>query len=162
MLNEKEKKNLFDDLLSFLPVPFFITDSEGFISQTNREGEKILNLKGYEIVDRNISEFIKEEENVLSRDIRAKEATLKAENEEVPILLFSESFTGEKELVFISCIDLRESKKIKRDMQEKVDELERFTRLATGRELRMVELKRERDLLMTEKEKLQKKLDSLN
>jgi len=47
-------------------------------------------------------------------------------------------------------MDVTESKKTEQDLHEKMRELERFNRLAVDRELRMIELKKEVNGLLTQ------------
>lgn len=53
-------------------------------------------------------------------------------------------------------IDVTERKRTEETLQEKMNDLERFNRLAVGRELRMVELKREINALLRELEREEK------
>ena len=57
---------------------------------------------------------------------------------------------GEVNIVLASMIDITESKQTQQELKTKFDELERFRRMAIGRELKMIELKKEINKSLTE------------
>jgi len=63
---------------------------------------------------------------------------------------------GEVVGYFFGVFDLTEIKKKEEELQEKMEELERFNKLAIGRELKMIELKKEIEELKKELEKYKK------
>ena len=63
---------------------------------------------------------------------------------------------GEVVGYFFGVFDLTEIKKKEEELQEKMEELEKFNRLAVGRELKMIELKEEIKKLKEESENTKK------
>ncbi len=163
---EKNKisKDYFNDFLSFLPVAICFVNSEGYILNVNEKAEKILDYKKHELIDSEMNKIFKKKdvESILSRDIRAEEIEVKSKEGEKPVSLFSGKRVGDdKSHIFVALSDLSRAKKIEKEVEEKVKELERFNRLATGRELRMVELKRDKKKLKQEVEEMEDKLKKI-
>ena len=156
-------ENYFDEFLSFLPLAVCFVDSEGYILKVNEQMEKILGYKSHELIDDNLEKLFGEDaDEVLLKEVKDKEMKVQGKDEEIPVIVFSEKrVSGEGPSVFIAISDLTRAKKIEKEMEEKVKELERFNRLATGRELRMVELKRDKKKLKKRIKKLEEKLSEL-
>ena len=58
------------------------------------------------------------------------------------VLILQPVVSGEDEILTI-VRDITERKRAEQELKQKMEELERFNRLAVGRELRMIELKRQ-------------------
>ncbi len=157
-------KNYLEDILSFLPVAVLFTDDQGRILKINEKVEKILEYKSHELVDSRLDKIMDVEkmEDVLVKEQRDEKITLKGKNKDILVNFFSEKKIREdKPIILISFFDLSRAQKIEKRMEEKVKELERFNRLATGRELKMVELKREKKKLEKKNEELEKEIKIL-
>ncbi len=161
MSEEKEiNREYFDKFLSFLPIAVCFVDSEGYILKINEKMEKLTGYKSHELVDDRLEKLFKgDAERILNKELKDEEIKVNGKNEEIPVTVFTEKNIGEKGLdIFIALSDLSRAKKIEKEMEEKVKELERFNRLATGRELRMVELKRDKKKLKEKVDELKEKL----
>ncbi len=156
-MTTKNNKDYFEEFLSFLPLAVCFVDSEGYILEINEKMEKLLGYKSHELIDDKLTKLFGEgAEEILLKEVKDKEMKAKSKDGEKPVIVFSEKRVAEEgPSVFIAISDLSRAKKIEKQMEEKVKELERFNRLATGRELRMVELKRD-------KKKLKKKIEKKN
>ena len=155
--------NYFEDFLSFLPLAVCFVDSDGYIVKVNEQMEKILGYKEHELIDVQLEKLFGDRaDEVLLKEVKDKEMKVSGKNEDIPVIVFSEKrISDEGTSVFIAISDLTRAKKIEKKMEEKVEELERFNRLATGRELRMVELKRDKKKLKRKVDKLKEKIDKL-
>lgn len=157
MSEKKNKKDYFDEFLSFLPLAVCFVDSEGYILEINEKMEKLLGYKSHELIDSKLNKLFGDDaEEILLKEVKDKELEVEGKGKKMPVIVFSEKRVAENgPSVFIAVSNLNRAKKIEKQMEEKVKELERFNRLATGRELRMVELKRD-------KKKLKKKIEKKN
>lgn len=160
-------EDFFDDFLSFLPIAICFVDSEGYVLKINEKLEKLSGYKKHELIDDKLSKLLGDKAGeVLTKELKDQEMSVSGKEGEFPVTIFSEKRIEEDGAkIFVAFSDLTRAKKIEREMEEKVKELERFNRLATGRELRMVELKRDKKRLKekikrleTEKKELEKEL----
>jgi len=164
MKQEKKIANLIEDLSSlesyisdlftFLPVPICLVSPLGVVLEFNPAFEKISGHESHEIIGEGVEKiFEKKEIDNLIKEIRkegeveSRETMLltkKRDKIEVDIFIRPRK-DNEKKIVgfFIGVFDLTKIKKSEKELQEKVEELQGFQRLAVGRELKMVELKRE-------------------
>ncbi len=160
-------KNIFEkcssDFLDFLPIAICFFDSEGIIFEVNKKAEDLLKYKRKELLNQKINKLLSEEdsEEILKSEIDDREFIIKGKEGEFPTKVFSKKDMAGQGNVFMAFYDLSKSKEIEKKMKKNMKELERFNRLATGRELRMVELKRENKKLKEEKENFEKKLKKL-
>ncbi|MGM0439024.1 MAG: PAS domain S-box protein [Patescibacteria group bacterium] len=160
---EKITKEYFEDFLAFLPVAVCFVDSEGYILKVNKKMEKLLGYKSHELIDDRLNKLFGDNaKEILNKELKDEEIVAQGKNKEVSVNIFSEKRVGkEKTCIFIALFDLSRAKEIEKKMEEKVKELERFNRLATGRELRMVELKRDKKKLREEKQELKEEVEKL-
>lgn len=163
MDKEKFLEKYTEDFLEFLPLAICILDSEGYIVKVNQKMEELLDYKKHQLVDEKLDKIFNEQDikKILSGGVREEEVEVKGKEETIPVNLFADKKIGDKEMFFVALSDLSRAKEIEKEMEEKVKELERFNRLATGRELRMVELKRDKKKLKGKIEKLEKKIEKL-
>lgn len=148
------------DLFSFLPLPVCLVSSLGVILDVNPAFEKISGYPNVEIIGRAVEGlFHKEEIEVLYREtettgfVKAKEIKLVAKDQKEIFVsaatTLRKSEAGEIIGYFIGLFDLTDIKKYEKELQEakkvlevRVRELEKFQRLTVGRELEMIELKK--------------------
>lgn len=154
-MSKKLSENYFKDFLNFLPMAVCFVDKKGYMIDVNRQMEMMLGYKRHELVDSKLDKIFSEAETkkILDQDLNGEEFLLKGKKEDIPVNLFRQEREEDQE-IFIAFSNLSQAKKIEQEVEEKVKELERFNRLATGRELRMVELKREKAKLQEENKKL--------
>lgn len=140
-------------LWDFLPLP--LCDINGALIIIN-VGKKFLEFFGYseeEIVGESIKkifasfdEFKRFRKELEKEEIFQKEFNLSTKDKQIiPAFVFAKARKEEQMIIsyFVAFIDLRELKERERKLQEKIEELEIFHRLAVGRELKMLELKEE-------------------
>lgn len=163
MGKENFLKESLEDFLEFLPLAVCLLDSEGYIVKVNKKMEELIDYKKHQLVDEKIDKVFYEEsiKKILSGKIQEEEIKVKGRNEVIPASLFTDRNIGGEEIIFIALKDLSHAKKVEKEVEEKVKELERFNRLATGRELRMVELKRDKKKLEEKIKKLNNKIEKL-
>lgn len=175
------KKDLLDleayieEFSKFLPLPVCTINPAKRIIDINKKFESITSYDSMEIVGEPIKKLFLEKEEVdvalekakLEEKIIEKEAILVSKKEkEIPVMLSismrrdnSDNFIG----YFISISDITEIKQFREQLEEKVkqrtveikrrmNELERFRKLVVGRELKMVNLKKENEALKKELE----------
>ena len=168
----------------FLPLPVCTVNPLGMIININKAVEKITGYTPFELIGQDIStiflekeEIKKIEEIIKERLIESRELTLLTkENKKIPVSTY---FSARKDKegnflgYFISFSDITEIKalqenleeKIKKrtkELQEKIEELERFHNLTVGRELKLIELKKENKRLKAELEECRKKCQKKN
>jgi len=150
-----------EDLWRFLPIPVCLLNPIFNIVNASRSFEEASGYRSLEIIGENLKNFLKNFEEIkkelaIKETISGKEAIFLAkEKKEIPVSLSAKTRKDEKGDVtgyFFAFIDLTEIKEKERELKEKVKELERFNRLAVGREIKMVELKKEIQALKKEVE----------
>lgn len=165
----RDLKKYIEEFLLFLPIPVCSVNPLGVIVDANRAFYEITGYKkGEEIKGETIfrAEHLFEdkkkwkelEKRILKKEfIKGEEmAIITEDGKQIPVRL-SASFRGDERgaligyfLAFIDITDikiLRENleKKVEertRELQKRVEELEKFHQLTVGRELKMVELKK--------------------
>lgn len=149
------------DLFTFAPLPICFASPIGVVLEFNPAFEKISGYKFYEIVGDGIEKIFDEEEiedvikEVLAKEeVASKEAVLiTKDKKEISVSIFAKARKDEEGKIvglFIGLFDLSRTKETERRLQEKVEELEKFHRIAVGRELKMIELKEELERLKTQ------------
>ena len=161
-----ELEAYIQELSAFLPLPFCIVNPTGMILNINQAFSDLTGYDDLEIVGEEVNRLFKDgreieslkEKIIKEKIIRGQEMTLitKAKNQ----ILVSASARIRKDKednvigYFLAFSDITELKKLQKDLEkkveertgqlkEKIDEMERFNRLAVGREMKMVELKQE-------------------
>lgn len=169
---EKTREDLEDlelytqDLISFVPVAFCLLSGVKKIVNSNKAFESLIGYDLMEISGTFLEKLFLEKKKIRDllneaskkETIKNKEFTLiSKEKKEIPVSLsISTRRDKEENLIgyFIGILDITElkelqeslEKKVKertKELQERIDELERFQKLTEGRELRMIELKEE-------------------
>lgn len=145
-------ENYIQELWHFLPIPMcLLNPAFNIINASNALGD-ISSHRVLEIIGENMEDFLRNFQEVKKElsskeSISSKEATLLAkEKKEIPVSLFAKIRRDERGDItgyFFAFIDAREVKEQEKELHEKVKELERFNRLAVGRELKMIDLKEE-------------------
>ena len=149
----------------FLPLAVCTINPLGMIININRAVETLSGYVPFELTGEHISSIFLEKEEIekigkiiKKRFVQSKELTLVTKrNKKIPVRVFV-SVRRDKEGnymgYFLALSDITEvkalqenlEKKVKKrtkELQERVEELERFHKLTVGRELKMVELKEE-------------------
>lgn len=140
---------------NFLPLP--ICDINGAFIIINAD-KKFVDFLGYEpeeIMSMGLDNIFKDkdrfeqfrEEVIEKRTISGREeVVLTKSGKEIPVSIFSQAREIEGGIVisyFLAFIDMSEVKKAYTELRKKIDELEKFHKLAVGRELKMIDLKNE-------------------
>jgi len=153
-------ESYISDLFTFLPAPICFISPMGVILEFNPAFEKISGYKFYEIIGEGIEKIFEENRvQALTREalekgeIAGREVRLLTKKKkEIPVSVFARARKDKKGKavgLFIGVFNLSETKKAAQELQEKIEDLEKFQRLAVGRELKMVELKEEISRLKT-------------
>lgn len=153
------------DLWQFLPIAVCSISPNGFIFDVNRVFEEFTSWQISEISGKPLSIVFpeKDADNIRIQTLKYKsvsnrELTLLVKNgEKIAVAIYSkarEDNAGNSIGFFLAIVDIREVKKSReelerkiytrtKELQEKVEELEKFYKLAVNRELKMTELKEE-------------------
>ncbi len=146
-------ESYISDLFTFSPLPIAFISPLGVILEFNPAFERMTGYPAYEAVGEDVTKLFKEPvegliKKVLKEDsVKAKEMTLVKKNgEECPVSIFGKARRGEENDpvgLFLGVFDLSEIKEKAKELEKKVEELEKFRKVAVGRELKMIELKEE-------------------
>ena len=169
----EDLQRYIEDFTTFLPIAVCDVTPIGIITFVNKALQELVDYKEIDIVGEPVETLFlekKEIEKILAEVskkeiIRNEELTLISKRKKkISVSLFISSrkdkegnFLG----YFLGIIDISELKKLQEEMeakieertkelQEKMEELEKFNRLAVGRELKMIELKEEIERLKKE------------
>jgi PAS domain S-box-containing protein len=175
-MRELDKARAYaESLIKNAPDPVFVSDLEGKILQANDAVSELLGFRPDELLEQSLSRFISAEEKreftaalreVVERGV-TRNARLKprsASGDVIPTTLNASALRDPDGRV-IGAIgilrDMRGYEKVVRDLeeskaelQEKIQDLEKFEEVVVGRELKMIGLEKE-------VEKLQKELTTL-
>jgi PAS domain S-box-containing protein len=175
-MRELDKARAYaESLIKNAPDPVFVSDLEGKILQANDAVSELLGFRQDELLEQSLSRFISAEEKreftaalreVVERGV-TRNARLKprsASGEVIPTTLNASALrdTDGRVIGAIGILrDMRGYEKVVRDLeeskaelQEKIQDLEKFEEVVVGRELKMIGLEKE-------VEKLQKELTTL-
>lgn len=175
----EELERYIEELSTFLPLPFCTVNPSGVILNINQAFVGLTGYKDLEIIGEKVANLFDNEKQsqALERGIvkngfvKGREMNLLTKNKDVVIANVSGALRKDREGntigYFLAFADINELKKLQRELeqkvekrtkqlQEKVDEMEKFDRLTVGRELRMIELKEEIERLKQELNSCQK------
>lgn len=162
----EELERYIEELSTFLPLPFCIVNPSGVILNINQTFTDLTGYNNLEIIGEKMNHLFdkKKEAGDLERRIlkeglvKNQEMTLITKSKVPVIVNVSGSVRKDREGNFIGYFlafsDISELKKLQKELEQKVEErtrqykekmeeLEKFNKLAVGRELKMVELKQE-------------------
>lgn len=146
-------ENYVSSLFSFLPVPLCFASPQGVVLELNPAFERISGYQAFEMTGENLNNIFEDglsgiiEETLERGFVSARETILKnKEGKEILVSVFTRQRRDVDDRaigVFLTVFDLTEIKRAEEELQKKVEDLEEFQKMAVGREVRMVELKKE-------------------
>lgn len=154
----------------FLPMPVCYVNPALNILNVGKSFEKFSGFKQSEIVGQNLKRVFLEAQEFkqIEKVLLEKGAVLNKETsllvkakKEVPVSLSAMPRRDEEGNIigyFFAFLDVTERRKFEQELEDKIEDLERFQKLAVGRELKMVELKKSIEKLKTaQKQKVETK-----
>jgi PAS domain S-box-containing protein len=179
-MRELDKARAYaESLIKNAPDPVFVSDLEGKILQANDAASELLGFRPAELVEQSLSRFISAEEareltaalrEVVERGVtrNARLNPRSASGEVIPTTLNASALRDQDGNV-IGAIgilrDMREYVKVVRDLEEskaelqdKILDLEKFEEVVVGRELKMIALEKEAEMLRKENSQLKASL----
>lgn len=137
------------ELYNFAPIGYFTLSREGCIIEFNKYGSQILGISPNEINNNNFQNFISKEDNLIFNNFidRAYESTLvetctvrmPLKDNTIRYILLTGYMTKSGKYYLIAAVDITKLLQLEKDTIE----LNQFNSYFIGRELRMVELKKE-------------------
>ena len=162
-------------IIANAPDPVFVSDLEGRILQANEAVSELLGFRQDELLEQSLSRFISPEETreftAALREVVARGVTRNARlnprsasGEIIPTTL-NASALRDADGKLIGAIgilrDMRAYERVVRDLrasqtelQEKIADLEKFEEVVVGRELKMIALEKEVEILRRQLEKM--------
>jgi len=170
-------KLYIDEFSDFVPLPISTVNPIGIVINVNKAFELLTGFRAIDMLGKHITDLFLEknkirkiEEKVIKKGrVKGTELTLLAKNKrEIPVSVSASIRRDEKGNFigyFIAMTDISWAKKTQqilekkvkertRELQRRIEELEKIHRLTVGRELKMVELKRKIKSLEAELKKL--------
>lgn len=148
----KDLEGYIDDLWLFLPIPVCFVNTAFKILNVSKALEDATGYKGLEIIGEGLEKILKNYRE-LPKELLQREAVIGKEGtlitKEKKNLLTSISAKARKDEdddilgYFFAFVDLSEIKNKEEELKKKIKELENFQKVAIGRELKMVTLKKE-------------------
>lgn len=154
-LEESEKK--VKTILNSIHTGTIIIDPETFtILDINPIAAKMINLPPEDIIQRKCFEFICPNKEGLCPVIHqnqqindTEQLLVTGDQKKIPVLkTISTISLNDKDLLLESFVDLTQQKNVERELQENLKELERFYKMAVDREVKMIALKAEINVLL--------------
>ncbi len=153
--SEKRVKTILDSIHTGTVI---IDPVDHHIVDVNPIAAKMINLPPEKIINRTCFEFIcpaKEGHCPIvdhGHEIRDSEHVLITnDKKEIPVLKTTTAINlNSREFILESFVDLTEQKKVEKELQENLEELERFYKMAVDREEKMISLKAEINTLLNE------------
>jgi len=154
------------DFNFFLPIAVCSISPNGDIIDINRAFDELTNYKPLEIIGKSVKTLFLEEdkidkiinESIKKKTVRSRELTLISKDKKKILVDLSVSVREDKKGnsigYFAGITDITEIKKFQesleeqvkertKELQDKIRELEKFQKITVGRELKMIELKKE-------------------
>jgi PAS domain S-box-containing protein len=166
LMNEKERSETYFNIAGNILI---VLDNDATILKINKSGCTLLNDKRENIIGKNwIREYLPEDEQKSINQVHKKtllndystryyENKILAKGGEIKYVSWHNTVLKDKEGKVIgtlsSGVDTTEKRKNDIKIQKRTNELEKFNKLTMGRELKMIELKKENAML---KKKLEK------
>jgi PAS domain S-box-containing protein len=165
----RKSRERLDTILKTTAQGFWLTDQDDNIMEVNKAMSEILGLGKEEIVGSNFFEFLDEKDREIVREqnrMRKKGihslyeiSLIRADGQQVPCLMnASPLYDKDGNVVgsFGMTTNIAERKQMEEELRRNVDELERFSKVAYGREKKMIQLKQEINELMMQLGKAEK------
>lgn len=162
MVEDRKLKTLIEDitllenynkeLFSFTPLPLFFTNPMGTVLEINPAFTKITGYDTYDMVGEGVFKLFPKgdakdiiKKTLEKNSVNNYESVISSKDgKKIPASVFARNrkmLEEESNGVFFSFFDLTEVKKKEKELQEKLEEMEKFRKLVVGRELKMIELK---------------------
>jgi polar amino acid transport system substrate-binding protein len=164
-----ESRERLNTILKTTAQGFWLNDPEDNMMDVNEAMCKILGLTKEEVVGRNFFDFLDEQNKEIVREqnrIRKKGihsmyeiSLMRPDGQLVPILMNASPLLDKDGNVvgsFGMTTNIAERKQMEEELRRNVDELERFSKVAFGREKKMIQLKQEINELMLQLGKVEK------
>ena len=165
----RESQERLNTILKTTAQGFWLVDKEDNILDVNKATCEIIDLPKEEIVGQNFWDFLDEE----NRDIVREQNRIRKKGEQsiyeisllrsdgTPIHCLNNAaplFDKDGNVIgsFAMTTNITERKQMEEELRRKVDELERFSKVAFGREKKMIQLKQEVNELMCQLDKGEK------
>ncbi len=158
-----ESRERLDTILKTTAQGFWLNDQEDNMMEVNEAMCEILGLPKDEIVGRNFFDFLDEKNREIVREqnrIRKKGiqsiyeiSLIQPDGQHVPCLMNASPLLDKAGRVigsFGMTTNIAERKQMEEELRRNVDELERFSKVAFGREKKMIQLKQEINELMSQ------------
>ena len=152
----KESEERLKTILETTHEGFWMADNETRTVDVNNSMCQLLGRPREQIIGRKVSEFLDEENQaILSKQMQLRErgivsgyeiAYLRPDGTKVPCILSATPLldtAGHKIGSFAMVTDITERKQAEEELRRNIEDLERFSKMAVGREERMIELKNE-------------------
>jgi PAS domain S-box-containing protein len=157
----RESRERLNTILKTTAQGFWLNDQDDNMLDVNEAMCKILGQTKEEVIGRNFFEFLDDNSQQIVREqnrIRKKGAhsmyeisLMRPDGQRVPCLMNASPLLDKDGNVvgsFGMTTNIAERKQMEEELRRNVDELERFSKVAFGREKKMIELKREINELM--------------
>ena len=159
----RESRERLNTILKTTAQGFWLNDQDDNIMEVNEAMCEILSLGKDEIVGSNFFDFLDEKNKEIVREqnrMRKKGihslyeiSLIRADGQQVPCLMNASPLLDKDGNVvgsFGMTTNIAERKQMEEELRKNVDELERFSKVAFGREKKMIQLKQEINELMSQ------------